>query len=280
MGKWRAIIPIAFALFIAFVGSVFLYQWLRKAQAPVSQKGPGDVDVVTVAVAAVDLPLWSKITREKIKTAPFLKKSLPPDYFSDPADIEGRIVLTSMKPDEPVLASKLASEKVTVGGVSAAVKPGKRAVSVKGDKVIGISGFVRPADRVDVIATLKDKRHKRKITKTVLKNILVLATGAQIEENAKGEPYPVDVYTLEVTPEEGEILAFAAAEGKLQLALRNNTDDQLVSTRGATLARALGTGVSAVRAGAGRRKPDFILEIVKGDQIIASKKKIEAGGGA
>ena len=60
------------------------------------------------------------------------------------------------------------------------------------------------------------------MTKIVLENILVLATGTELEKSGKQEkPAQVDVITLEVTPEEGEKLALAAPEGKLQLALRN-----------------------------------------------------------
>jgi pilus assembly protein CpaB len=45
----------------------------------------------------------------------------------------------------------------------------------------------------------------------------------------------VDVYTLEVTPEEGERLSLAANQGKLQFALRNPMDMEVVLTSGATI---------------------------------------------
>jgi len=100
-----------------------------------------------------------------------------------------------------------------VGGVSAVIKPGMRAVAVKGDKVIGISGFIQPNNRVDILVTLKDPATKNEITKMVLSNVLVLATGTEIEQKADGKPRPVDVYTLEVDPEQAERLGLAAAEG-------------------------------------------------------------------
>ena len=75
----------------------------------------------------------------------------------------------------------MAPDSVTTGGVSAIVKPGKRALAVKGDKVIGLSGFIRPGNWVDVLVTITNPLNKRKITKTVLENILVLATGIEIE---------------------------------------------------------------------------------------------------
>ena len=134
---------------------------------------------------------------------------------------------------------KLAPNTIETGGVSAVLKPGKRAIAVKGDKVIGISGFINPGNRVDVLVTIDDPKKKEEKTKTILENILVLATGTQIQENDKGEPAPVDVYTLEVDPEDGEKLALAAAEGRVQLALRSTLDTETVLTTGVTIPKML-----------------------------------------
>jgi len=111
---------------------------------------------------------------------------------------------------------------------------------VKGDKVIGLSGFILPGNFVDVLVTVTDPATKSRITKTVLERIPVLATGTEIEEDDKGDTAPVDVYTLEVTPEQAEKLALAATEGRIQFALRNVTDTEAVLTRGATIPETLG----------------------------------------
>ncbi len=107
--------------------------------------------------------------------------------------------------------------------------------------MIGISGFIKPGDRVDVLVTLNDptSQTQKEVTKIVLQDIPVLATGTELQQNAKGETYPVDVYTLEVTPEEGEKLGLAASEGKLQFALRNAMDTEKVFTNGATIPKTL-----------------------------------------
>jgi pilus assembly protein CpaB len=76
-------------------------------------------------------------------------------------------------------------------------------------------------------------------TKIVLQNILVLATGTQVEEGEDRKPQEVDVYTLEVNPDQAERLTLAATEGKIQLALRGLIDTQEVLTRGATIASTL-----------------------------------------
>ena len=236
MKNWRAIFSISLAVVVALTASFILYKWLQKQRAP-KEVVKVEVDAVPVVVVAADLPWGTKLKPEMIKSTPYLKESLPPGYFSDLEAITGRVLIVSLKQNEAILEDKLAPNSVTTGGVSAVIPVGKRALAVKGDKVLGISGFIKPGDRVDVLLTLSKK--KMEITKTVLENVLVLATGKEIQENDKGDPSPVDVYTLEVTPEEGEQLALAASEGKLHFALRNVTDHETVLTKGATVAKAL-----------------------------------------
>jgi pilus assembly protein CpaB len=164
--------------------------------------------------------------------------------------------------------------------VSAVITPGKRAIAVKGDKVIGISGFILPGNRVDVLVTMTDPRTKSEVTKLVLENVPILATGTQIQENGKGEPAPVDVYTLEVAPEEGEKLALAATRGKLQFALRNITDGETVRTRGATISQTLASlsQPSSKPTSKNRRRgtprQSVTVEVIKGNEVSKKKMKL------
>jgi len=137
------------------------------------------------------------------------------------------------------MESKLAPRDVTTGGVSAVVTQGMRAIAVAGDKVIGLGGFIQPGNYVDILVTVQDPQNdKLHYTKTVLENIRVLATGIQVD-NKGDKPAPVDVFTVEVTPEEAERLSLAAVQGKLHFALRNVTDRNKVYTLGSTVGDAL-----------------------------------------
>ena len=141
------------------------------------------------------------------------------------------------------------------------------------------------------MVTIKDPRYKRQITKIVLEDVLVLATWTQIENGGKGEKggetSPVDVYTLEVSPEEGEKLALAATEGRLQFALRNATDVKTVLTTGATIPKTLASFRPPVkrrrvssRGGSKKQEAEalsFTVQIIKGGEV--SKVKIKADGG-
>lgn len=279
MGRWKAFIPIFLALAVATGGSVFLYKWLQAKIAPHDVVQKVDAEAVPVVVAAVDLPWGTKLQKEMLKAVPFLKESLPNGYRSDPALLAGRVVVSPLRATEAVLESRLAPDSVTVGGVSAVITPGMRAIAVKGDKVIGISGFIQPGNRVDVLVTLKDPRTENETTKMALSNVLVLATGTEIQEKQDGKPSPVDVYTLEVDPEQGEKIALAAAEGKLQFALRNTMDTETVLTKGATVTETLASLRGAdpkaatptkVREWVPRNR-SLTVETIKGDKIGQQK---------
>jgi pilus assembly protein CpaB len=145
--------------------------------------------------------------------------------------------LTSpVKANEPIFETKLAPTSVKTGGVAAVITPKKRAVAIRVDKTIGVSGFIHPGNRVDILVTLSTGKTPVPLTKTILENILVLAAGPETETKGKEEkPSNVDVITIEVTPEEAEKVALAASEGRLQLALRNFSDTEDVITKGTTI---------------------------------------------
>jgi pilus assembly protein CpaB len=235
MGKLKALVPIAISLIIAITGTVFLYKWIERQRGPKEIVKVEKMEAAPIVVSAGNLPWGTKLKPEMIKTAPYLKESLPVGYFSSTADLKNRVLIAPLKLNEPITEAKLAPTSVKTGGVSAVLKPGMRAIAVKGDKVIGISGFINPGNRVDVIVTVEEPKTKKIKSKIFLENIAVLATGTQIEKNEKGEPMPVDVYTLEVSPKQSEKVALAASEGRLQFALRGVTDTEDLLTKGVTV---------------------------------------------
>jgi len=235
MGKLKALVPIAISLIIAIVGTVFLYKWIERQRGPKEIVKVEKIDAAPIVVSAGNLSWGTKLKPEMIKTAPYLKESLPVGYFSNSVDLKDRVLIAPVKLNEPITEAKLAPISVKTGGVSAVLKPGMRAIAVKGDKVIGLSGFINPGNRVDVIVTVEEPKTKKIKSKIFLENIAVLATGTQIEKNEKGEPMPVDVYTLEVSPEQSEKVALAASEGRLQFALRGVTDSEDLLTKGVTV---------------------------------------------
>jgi len=232
MRKYRSYILLGITLLVALGTSILAYSWMH-GLAEGRDKGK---ESLSIAVAAADLPWGTPLTSAHLKKADYLRESLPAGYFLDAKQVEGRVLISNIKANEPVLDSKLAPTGITGGGVAAVISPRKRAMAVKVDKVRGVSGFIHPGNRVDVLVCMSrvNGNSFNPVTKTVLQNILVLAVGTETDnKDNKGKPSQVDVITLELSPEEGEVLALAAAEGKqLQLALRNYSDTEEVNTKG------------------------------------------------
>jgi pilus assembly protein CpaB len=95
---------------------------------------------------------------------------------------------------------------------------------VRVDDVVGVAGFLLPGNRVDVLATRKSSNANAQ-SETILEDLRVLAVD-QTSSTDKTQPVVVRAVTLEMTPEEAEVLVKAMAEGRLQLALRNPLDNQ------------------------------------------------------
>jgi len=226
------------AVIVALITSFLVYTYLQtrtKVEQVSAQTQP-------VAVAVVDITWGTMLSKEMVKKVDYLKGSAPPGSFPDSTALTGRVAIYPIKADEPIVESRLAPVTIKTGGVAAVITPKKRAVAIRVDKVIGVSGFIRPGNRVDVLVTLPEGKVKgstssiSSITKTILENVLVLTVGQELEKKGKEEkPSEMDVITLELTPEETEKIALAAMEGKLTLALRNFNDTEDVFTKGSTV---------------------------------------------
>lgn len=273
MTKFRPILLLGAAVVIALLTSIAAYGWLQKK----STVNRASFQTRPVAVAVASLPWGTQLNKDMIKMVNFLEGSLPKsEYFTDPAQLEGRVLISPVNADEPILRSRLNPDTMATGGVAAVLDPKKRAMAVKVDKFIGVSGFIHPGNRVDVLVTLnKPDKEASPVTKIVLQNVSVLASGPDVEQKGKGEKASqVDVITLELTPEEAEKLALASTQGKIQLALRgyNSTDE--VSTGGATIP-ALLTGVTAQNRPVVRRAAAVKVEKAEAPQKTVMNFNVE-----
>jgi pilus assembly protein CpaB len=233
MWKHKSFILLGSAILIALVTTVLV---VRVLQRKALDKERASIETQPMAVAMADLSWGTSLTKDMIKVVPFPKDYVPPGCFSSAEGLAGRVLVYPVKMNEPIFESRLAPKTIQTGGVAALISPNKRAVAVKVDKIIGVSGFIHVGNRVDVLVTVATEKSSDPVTKIVLENILVLAVGPDVSVDKKGkESTPVDVITLEVTPVEAEKLALAASEGKVQLALRNFNDTEDAFTRGMTI---------------------------------------------
>lgn len=263
----RALVQIGVALLLSLVAAFLIFRWMsaQTVQGPTVQSVP-----VVVAKQAVGRGV--KLTEEHLAVKQFPLDVKPAGTFDAAKNLVGKVVTIDVAANEPITMNKLVRNQV-VAGISTKVAPGKRAMSVKGNKVMGLAGFIHPGDRVDVLVSMTQGRDEDPITKMVLEWIKVLATGTQLESPMEeGSTASVDVYTLELTPEESERIALAASQGELHFALRNVADNATVFTTGQTPSSAL----AAYRKGAKPKKVKAVrrghsVEVISGDQFTKMK---------
>jgi pilus assembly protein CpaB len=229
MKNKRAFVVMAVAIVFGLAAVVFAARWL------LSQPGGANGRIV---VASGDITLGQRLAPEMFKLVEWPAGSVPKGAFTDPQQLGGRVLKTSLLMGEPISEAKLAPVG-TLGGLSAVIAEGKRAITVRVNDVIGVAGFALPGNYVDIIvSTQKDVQpgsdgREQSISKIVLERILVLAVAQEVNRD-ETKPKVVNAVTLEVTPEQAEKLDLARSVGTLSLALRNQVDPQSALTEGAT----------------------------------------------
>jgi pilus assembly protein CpaB len=228
--KSRPWFMLLLALTSGIVAALLALRYLRERTTPLMASEPRRANIV---LSARSLPVGAVITERDLKVVSWPGDAVPSGYIRSVKDAVGRGVITPVAENEPLLEGKV-STKDAGGGLPIIIRDGMRAVSVKVDEVIGVAGFVLPGTRVDVMLTLdKGDNRPQAITKTLLQNVQTLAAGQSVTRDKEGKPQTVTVITLLVSPDDAELLALAAKEGRLQLALRNTLDTLAVNTSGA-----------------------------------------------
>jgi pilus assembly protein CpaB len=214
---------IVFAVVFGLI-AVFLAQaWLNsqaemRARSLDAQKKP--IATQTIVVAAKSLRYGNELTAQSLREIAWPQEMRPAGSFATIAEVLGegkRVVLTAIEPNEPVLAVKITGpgQRATL---SALVRPGMKAVTIRVNDVDGVGGFVLPGDHVDVSLTRQiDKENAS--TQVVLQNVRVLAID-QVADERQANPAVAKSVTLEVDTTGAQKLGLAGTIGTLSLMLR------------------------------------------------------------
>jgi pilus assembly protein CpaB len=243
MKNKRAVIVMTLAILFGLAAVLMASRWLLTQPAK-------RADSIVVAVA--DINIGQRLSPEMLKLVEWPPHSVPKGAFDDPKKLGGRVLKFSILAGEPLSEAKLAPAG-TVGGLSALITEGKRAITVRVNDVIGVAGFALPGNYVDIIVSTETEargqdgqQRERSISKIVLERILVLAVAQEVNRD-ETKPKVVNAVTLEVTPEQAEKLDLARSVGTLSLALRNQVDPGPAETLGATKENLLPAAVVPVR---------------------------------
>ena len=229
MSRSKAVLVVAMVL--GLLAALAGYAGLKATAQQVAQNT--SKKMVPVVVTATDLTFGAKLDRAQLRVARYPKESVPAGAFSDVDSVVGQTTKIFLAAREPITATKLSSRG---GGLSMLVRHGYRATSLEVNQVSGVSGFVLPGDRVDVLCTVDGRgADQEAVTRTILQNAEVLASGQKTTQ-LDNKPITVQAVTILVNPTGAEKLALGLHEGKIHLVLRNPEDADTLRVAG------MGTG--------------------------------------
>jgi pilus assembly protein CpaB len=247
----RFLTVLGISLVFALVVSSIFYQMTARAGS--GKPSPDKTDMKDLVVANKALPVGVMVKPTDVNIIKVPAAQFPKGGFSKVEEVVDRPVISNILPEEAILDGRLAARGSGLG-LAPVIPVGMRAVAVRVNDVVGVSGFVLPGMRVDVLVTGRPPSGEDTMTTTVLQNILVLSAGQNIQADAKGQAINAQTVTLLVTPEQAETLTLANNEGRIQLVLRNASDQGIESTRGRRVAELYGVKVKP-KAGEGEEMP-------------------------
>lgn len=198
------------AVSLGLISAFLVYNYLSNLEAGQY------VELVDVVVANTKIP-----ANTRVKASMLAWKKVPADMRHSDAvynlqDVQGRITNSEIIPGEQVLWSRLLPEG-QVPGMAFTIPNDKRAITIAVNEVIGVAGFIKPGDAVDVLATFEAEVP---ITTTVLENVIVLAIAQEMESKQNPKAELTTSVTFALSPQQVERLVLAESQGALRLALR------------------------------------------------------------
>lgn len=198
---------------------------LAEKNTPQIQK----IDLKTIYVAATELDYGKPLTIDDVKAVEFPLGAIPENSFSELETLIGtgddanefRTVLRTMEPGEAILSTKV-TRLGEDAGVSSRLKKGMRAFAIRVDVASGVSGFLRPGDKVDVYWT--GQSNTETVTKLILNGLELIAIDQQADASRNVTTVARTV-TVAANVKTIAALVQAQSTGKLLLSLRGIDDE-------------------------------------------------------
>ena len=192
----------------------------------VRQKVAEAVPTVQVYAMKRAIAYGETLTPDDVELIAYAEPHLPEGVFLTEEELfpegdeELRVVTRPMELFEPVLAVKV-TEPGDVAGITSLLSPGMRAFTITVDVQSGVSGFLRPGDRVDIYwsGDLRTAgQASQNVTKLIKGSVELIAVDQTADGNRNGAVIARTV-TVQVSPEDVAALAQAQATGDLSLSL-------------------------------------------------------------
>ena len=236
-----------FLAIVAFVGILVVMQ--PKKEGGTSGGTPTTVKVV---IAAMDIPLGSKITTEMVTTKDIDATTKPADSYADPSFVIGQTARQAVTSGQ-LITSQILNDTGNIRQIE--VPAGKRAIAIQVDQVSGVGTITKTGDHVDLLVAITGDKfpvvtlnpQDQSVTvvsglnstsvKLLLQGMQVLGTllppppadtgqtqaspgtGSQTTLNGQQQ-----IVIVAVDPQQAEVIKYAQVDGSISLVLRSADD--------------------------------------------------------
>lgn len=251
----RAVFGLVLIVGIALAGGAVMMarNYIEAYQTELAKERRAREQIVpTVEIFVADKPLryGQRLTKEDVRAVRWPENAIPEGSFSDPEVLfaakeeDNRFVLRAMEKDEAIMAIKV-TKPGEDAGLTSQLARGMRAFAISVDVASGVSGFLRPGDRVDVYWTgglgQSIEGSRGEVTRLIQANIQLVA----VDQSAGGDLTGATIartVTVAANPEQVAALAQAQNTGRLSLALVGADDDTIASAVEVDQRKLLGLG--------------------------------------
>ena len=228
--RLRTLVLFSIALLLAGGIAVLVRSWLAQ-RTPVAAAPAPPPAQKSILVARAAITRGQILKPTDLAARPWPDAAISADYIvaGTPPEksLAGAVAREPIAAGEPIIKTKVVVPGDR-GFLAAVLQPGMRAISVPVDATSGISGFVFPGDRVDILITLpvpqegtnSTSGYQHKAAETVLRDVRVIVIDQRLDSK-DGQAVLARTVTFEVTPKQSEVIAVAAELGKLSLSLRS-----------------------------------------------------------
>lgn len=232
------VVGLGLAGFAVYMAKNYIEQTQAQLEHEKSQRKP-NIDTVDIYVAKKSLKYGQQLQMEDVKLIAFPKNSLPEGTFNEEEllfpneNSRPRKVLRSIEAKEAILQVKV-TEPGQEAGITSQLEKGMRAFAIRVDVSSGVSGFLRPGDRVDVYWTGNIGQNGARtaanstgeVTKLIETGVKLIAVD-QIANVDTTDAILARTVTVSARPQQVAALAQAQSTGRLSLSLVGAEDESI-----------------------------------------------------
>ncbi len=273
------ILGVGLAGFAVYMAQNYIQGYQTQLANERANRAPG-IDTVDIYVAKKSLKYGQRLSMGDVRLTAFPRESLPEGIFKTEealfpdGESKMRTVLRAIEANEAILAVKV-TKPGEEAGITSQLERGMRAFAINVDVSSGVSGFLRPGDRVDIYWSGRvnagntpraEGRGNGDVTKLIETNVSLIAVD-QVADQDVTDAIIARTVTVSVRPQQVAALAQAQSSGRLSLSLVGAEDDSVAEAVEVDQRILLGIEEQVVEA-APERKQICTIKSRRGGEVV------------